>query len=225
MEGNILNILDPEEIVALQSQLLDWFEKEKRDFPWRHTSDPYFILIAEKLLQQTVARQTVVKAYEEILKLYPVPEQLAAAQLETLQTIIAPLGFHYRAAELITLGRALVERHNGTIPNNLKELKALPGVGDYAARAILSFAYKQDVPIVDVNVARFLYRIFGLTDPFPANPARKKSLIDLAKLLLPPGRSRDFNLAILDLCAMVCVSNNPKCSICPVNRFCYVGQH
>jgi A/G-specific adenine glycosylase len=99
-------------------------------------------------------------------------------------------------------------------------LIALPGVGDYSARAVLSFAFGEDVPIVDTNVARFLYRLCGLPGPMPANPARKRSLIELAGELVPAGRAKEFNLAILDLCAQICRPKNPLCTDCPVNLYC-----
>jgi A/G-specific adenine glycosylase len=217
-------ITDPHQIQELQKNLIAWFEQEQRDFPWRHTRDPFSILVAEKLLQQTIARPSLVKAYYEILELYPNARALSAANLTKLQEIIRPLGFHYRAHELITLAKALVDLYSGEVPPDLNQLKALPGVGDYAGRAVLSFAFWQDVPIVDTNVARFFFRIFGLTIPFPANPARKKLLINLATQLVPSGLSRNFNLAILDLCALICTPRNPRCPNCPVQPYCEFGK-
>lgn len=125
---------------AFQNALLAWYKRHRRRFPWRRKSDPYAILIAEKLLQQTAARDVVVQAYKQLLKEYPTPRRLAGARVLDLEEIIRPLGFLYRAKELQTLGQALVARHRGKVPRTLKELLALPGVGDYAARAVLSFA-------------------------------------------------------------------------------------
>ncbi len=212
------------DIPELQDRLLAWFASNRRDFPWRRTSDPYAVLVAEKLLQQTAARKVVVDAYQTLVGTYPSAEALAGARSEHLGSVIAPLGFHYRAKELKALGVALLDRHAGKVPAQLQELKALPGVGDYAARAVLSFAYGQDVPVVDTNVARFLYRVFAISGRLPSNPARKKSLIDLAARLVPTGRSREFNLAVLDLCALICTPSRPKCTSCPVQQFCSFGQ-
>lgn len=209
--------------IEFQERLLAWFEQAHRDFPWRSESDPYTILIVEKLLQQTAARDVVVQAYERFLDRYPTPQHLAQASVPDIEEIIRPLGLGYRAKELYALAQELVARHNGEVPRNLKELLALSGVGDYIARAVLSFAFGEDVPIVDTNVARFLYRLYGIPGPLPANPARKKSLIELAGTFIPTGQSKEFNLAILDLCAQVCKPTNPICPDCPVQVYCEYG--
>jgi len=206
-----------------QDSLLAWFAQTRRDFPWRSQRDPYAVLIAEKLLQQTAVRNVVVRSYEYLLRRYPTPELLAQAHVPDLEGIIRPLGFVYRAVELREMAQSLVARHSGNVPSDLGALLALPGVGDYAARAVLSFAFGEDVPVVDTNVARFLYRLYGLPGPQPANPARKKSLINLAATLVPTGRSKDYNLAVLDLCATVCKPGVPLCAVCPVRTFCAYG--
>jgi A/G-specific adenine glycosylase len=209
----------------LQECLLIWFEQAHRDFPWRSQSDPYAILIAEKLLQQTAARDVVIQAYKQILGRYPTPRHLADADISDIQAIIRPLGLKYRSKELKAMAQELVAHHNGEVPRDLGKLIALPGIGEYSARAVLSFAFQEDTPVVDTNVARFLYRVYGLPGPLPANPARKKSLIKLAGALVPPGRSKEFNLAILDLCAQICRPSNPICSDCPVRAYCaYVTE-
>jgi len=201
-----------------------WFECNQRRFPWRDTSDPYAVLLAEKLLQQTAAREVVKNAFVELLNLHPTPASLARADIHSVQNVLAPLGFQYRAQELLNLANTIVDEHGGSVPSTLPELKKLPGVGEYIARAVLSYAYGLDVPVVDTNVARFLYRVFNLPGRLPANPARKKSLISLAAALVPQGRSRDFNLAVLDLCALVCRPSNPLCSTCPILQQCAHGR-
>jgi A/G-specific adenine glycosylase len=203
-----------------QDSLLTWFAQARRDFPWRSQRDPYAVLIAEKLLQQTAARDVVVRSYEHLLRRYPTPKLLAQARVPDIEDIIRPLGFAYRAVELREMAQSLVARHGGEVPADLGALLALPGVGDYAARAVLSFAFGKDVPVVDTNVARFLYRLYGLLGPQPTNPARKKSLINLAATLVPTGRSKDYNLAVLDLCAAVCKPGVPLCALCPVRTYC-----
>lgn len=215
---------DPGAVPALQNALLSWFSEYGRTFPWRERHDPFAVLLSEKLLQQTAARPAVVAAYAELLARYPLPEALAAADVAHLEELVRPLGFIYRARELPELGRTLVERHSGQVPDTLKELLALPGVGDYAARAVLSFAYGQDVPIVDTNVARWLYRLDGIAEKLPNNPARKKVLIYRAGQLVPPGRAREWNYAVLDLCALICKPGRPLCEQCPVLPWCATGQ-
>lgn len=211
--------------IEIQNRLLEWFDQNQRKFPWRETSDPYAILIAEKLLQQTSANDSVINAYHQILSCYPTVEALAAAKTEDIESIIAPLGFKYRAVELPKFAQEIVMRHNGRIPIILDQLLSLTGVGDYSARAVLSFAFREDVSVVDTNVARFLFRLYGLQEPLPSNPSRKKSLIMLAATLIPKGRSKEINLSILDLCAQICRPTNPACQECPVQAYCvYYGD-
>jgi A/G-specific adenine glycosylase len=125
---------------------------------------------------------------------------------------------------LQVLARALVREHGGAVPATLEGLLALPGIGDYTARAVLSFAFGQDVAVVDTNVARFLHRLYGLPPPLPPYPARSAGLRRLAHGLLPPGQARAFNLAVLDLCAQVCVPRTPRCAACPIRDHCATGS-
>jgi A/G-specific adenine glycosylase len=121
--------------------------------------------------------------------MYPTPHALCSGNLADLEQIVAPLGFHYRAQEMKDLACVLVERHGGKVPMDLRALLDLPGVGDYSARAVLCFAGDQQVPVVDTNVARLIYRIFDLPGPLPANPARKRILIQAAASLIPTGKA------------------------------------
>lgn len=207
----------------IQAQLLSWFRSHSRHFPWRDTTDPYEILIAEKLLQRTAARETVVRAYARIMTDYPSVQTLSDATESELREVLQPLGLQYRSTELISVAREIHEEYGGEIPCTLEILESLTGIGSYTARAILCFAYQMDVPIVDANVARILYRVFNLPGHLPANPARKRSLLDLAKKLLPPGSSRDFNLALVDLGALVCTPSDPDCPVCPLLIECAYG--
>src|SRR5262249_32201893 len=133
-------------------------------------------------------------------------------------------GFVYRAEELKRLGKALDARYDGRVPGDLRLLLALPGVGDYAARAVLNFAFEKPVPIVDTNVGRFLHRFFGLNSPLPSNPARSGTLLDLAAKLMPRKNASGFNFALLDLCAGICLPRNPRCEVCPLRHACFTGQ-
>lgn len=208
----------------LQKLLLDWYSDNRRDFPWRNTNNPFEVLLAEKLLQQTKARDLVVSIYINLLARYPTAQALMNATVGELRETIQPLGLAYRASEIRQMAAEIVELHGGEVPSNLKELLNLTGVGDYCARAVLSFAYNQGVPVVDTNIARFLHRLCGIEKSLPANPARKKYLRSLATQLLPENGARDFNLAILDVCAAVCTSQNPKCYACPLQEFCAYAQ-
>jgi len=207
-------------IKQLQNSLLRWFENNERPFPWRRTRNTYRVLVAEKLLQQTAATDAVVKAFREIVRRYPSWSALADAQPGHLKTIVAPLGFAYRASELVRLARAIVRCHAGQAPHDLKSLLALPGVGDYCARAVMSFALRQSFAVVDTNVARFLVRYFGLDFRLSPNPARDRKLQHIADALVPVNCSRDFNFAVLDLCAAHCKAKQPECQRCPVRKNC-----
>jgi DNA (cytosine-5)-methyltransferase 1 len=211
-------------IGKLQKSLLRWFDKNQRTFPWRQTRDPYRVLIAEKLLQQTAARDSVVTAYEKIITKYPNWNALARASRRVLKDIVTPLGFTYRADELMKLARAVVRRHKGDVPSRIETLLTLPGIGHYSARAVLSFVFDQPIAIVDTNVARFLVRYFGLKQRLSKNPARDRRLHKVADALIPLDRSRDFNLAMLDLCGAYCKARRPQCGSCPVRTGCALWQ-
>jgi A/G-specific adenine glycosylase len=217
----INNHLSAEEIKSLQQLLLFWFVSNQRHFPWRESRNPFHILIAEKLLQQTSVGDRVIIAYCSIIKQYPDSKSLANANSNNLKEFVNPLGLNYRSEELINLASVLEKKYFGKIPDKYELLIQLPGVGEYSARAILSFAYGFDVAVVDTNVARFLIRVFGIDIPMPSNPARKKMLLDLATSLIPTGRSREYNLAVLDLCALLCKIKNPHCDRCPINQICF----
>lgn len=209
-----------------QSDLLTWFSSCGRRFPWRKTKNPYKVLVAEKLLQQTRATEQVLLAYNTLISKYPKPFLLAKANLRDIKRIIKPLGLSFRARHLRQMSKELIEKHNGKVPKNYEELLKLTGVGEYCARAVLSFAYRQDYAVIDTNVGRFLFRLFNLQKKFPANPSRKKYLVELAESILPDGKSREFNLAILDLCALICKPQKPDCANCPVQKYCrYEGKY
>jgi len=212
--------LDPDRLDKYQRTLLAWFHEFRRSFPWRTRRDPYAILVAEKLLQQTKANATVARVYEELLATYPTVRSLGTAPIEQLTELLRPLGLTYRAAELRKLAQQIVDYHDGQTPTTLKELLKLPGIGEYCARAVLSFAYELDFAVIDTNVARLLYRMCSIDGPLPANPARKKVLTTLADSLVPPGRSREYNFAVLDLCAEFCRPRRPRCGECPIRQFC-----
>jgi endonuclease III len=211
-------LYDP--IEQLRSRLLSWFSRHQRQFPWRDTKDPYRVLVAEKLLQQTSANNRVVAAYRTLIRTYPTPNALAHASKSRIERIIRPLGFHYRAKELVRLGQELVRRHAGLVPNDLGTLLKLPGVGDYSARAVLSFAFGEQVAVVDTNVARFLTRYLGLPEKKLANPARDRRMHAVAQALVPKKQAREFNLAIVDLSGAYCRATQPMCQPCPLAAEC-----
>lgn len=204
----------------IQNLLLNWYSDNKRLFPWRQTRDPYHILVAEILLQQTIVSKNVIIAYNTIITNYKNFRELSKANIIDLENIIKPLGLVYRSKVFLKLSNEINEKYHGEIPNDLNSLLNIFGIGDYTSRAILSFAYNQDVPIVDTNVARFVQRFFGLTKKISMNPARNKLLREYAGKLIPTGNSRELNYAILDLCALICKNRLPACSSCPLQNYC-----
>jgi A/G-specific adenine glycosylase len=200
--------------------ILHWFQIEGRDFPWRETRDPYKILLAEKLLQQTSVRESLIKLYITLTEKFPTSNHLADADIEELRVFIQPLGLHYRARDLILMACDIKERFGGNVPVELDQLLSLYGVGEYSARAVLSFAYGKNVAVVDTNVARILYRVYGILEKFPSNPARSRKLIELASNIVPPQKSKEFNWAMIDLGSKVCKPKKPLCEECPLIRLC-----
>jgi A/G-specific adenine glycosylase len=197
----------------LAAELLRWSDRTRRDLPWRRTRDPWAVLVSELMLQQTqVAR--VEPRYRDFLERFPDPATCAAAAPAEIVRAWAGLGYNRRAINLHRAAAALVERHDGRLPDDLDQLLALPGVGPYTARAVLAFAFERDHGVVDTNAARVIARaVVGerLT-------ARQVQLH--ADELVPLGRGWDWNQAVLDLGATVCVKRGPRCSVCPIVARC-----
>ena len=191
--------------------LLGWFEKNKRDLPWRKTSDPYAIWISETMLQQTQVK-TVVPYYEKFLKAFPTITALHRAPLRQVLRAWSGLGYYRRAENLKKCASELMRRHGGTMPPNYEDLRALPGIGDYTAGAILSIAFQKSYPAVDGNARRVLGRLFDL--------AEAKQLRAAAEELIPKSNPGNFNQAIMELGATICLPAEPLCLLCPLAAHC-----
>ena len=202
----------------LPSRLLAWYRRAKRDLPWRRTRDPYRIWLAETMLQQTRV-VAVVPYYERFLARFPTLAALAAAPVDEVLKLWAGLGYYARARNFHAAAREVVARHGGRVPRRLDELLALPGVGRYTAGAIRSIGFNLPAPILDGNVARILARLFAIRQDVKAAAAQKR-LWALAEALLPQGHARDFNQAMMELGAVVCVPRSPACDRCPVADLC-----
>jgi A/G-specific adenine glycosylase len=199
---------------AFVRRLLRWYRAHKRDLPWRRTSDPYRILVSEIMLQQTQVDRVVPK-YHEFLRRYPSISTLARASVGSVRETWYPLGYNIRPVRLHAIAREVMARHDGQIPDDREVLLRLKGIGPYTAGAILSFAYRKNVPIVDTNVRRVLQRVFyGRAKP------RDAVLWRLAESILPNETVYDFNQGLMDLGATVCVARTPRCAICPVRAVC-----
>lgn len=201
-------------------RLLHWFDSNKRDLPWRRIKDPYRIWLAEIMLQQTRV-PTVVPYYQRFLRAFPTVRKLARARLGSVLRVWAGLGYYSRARNLHAAAKRIVREHDGRFPATLDAALALPGIGPYTARAILSIAYGKPVAVVDGNVARVLVRLFDLRG---TNPNDRVALQPLADKLVDRRRPGDFNQALMELGSTVCLPRAPRCSSCPLEKLCTARQ-
>ncbi len=213
---------DPLSQPGLARDLLAWFARKKRDLPWRRTRDPYRIWVAEAMLVQTQVA-TVIPYYERFLRLYPDIATLAAAPLDAVLKAWEGLGYYARARHLQRAAREIMARHGGRFPTDPQALRALPGVGEYMAGALLSIAFGRDEPALDGNIRRVLARLFHVAGP-PEAAATRAELRARAQAILPPGRAGAFNQALMDLGATVCTPHRPRCPACPLVRHCRAAE-
>jgi len=198
--------------------LLDWGAAHLRPLPWRTTRDPWAVLVSEVMAQQTGVDR-VVPRYHAFLARFPDPAACAAAPVADVVRLWAGLGYNRRALNLHRCAGAVVERHGGTLPDDLGALLALPGLGPYTARAVLAFAFDRPVGVVDTNVGRVLARWWGRS----LRPAEAQALADgLAAAAGPRGgeRSWRWNQSLMELGAAVCRRRRPECGACPVVAWC-----
>ena len=205
--------------MSIAGPVIDWFAVNGRDLPWRRPGfTPWGALVSEFMLQQTPVNRVLPKL-AEWLERWPTPADLAAASPGDAVRAWDRLGYPRRALNLHATAVAIVERHGGVVPSDVSALLALPGIGDYTARAISVFAYGQRHPVVDINIRRVIARaVLGLSDP---GPAAKRDLVDMEALL--PASDADakaFNAGIMELGALVCVARTPRCEACPIAELC-----
>ncbi len=208
----------PASLCIFQRRLLAWYRVHQRKLPWRETRDPYKILVSEIMLQQTQVDRVMPK-YHEFLRRYPTLRSLAAARTTELKKVWFPLGYNIRPLRLRRIAQRAMREHNGRIPDSYDGLLAMDGIGRYTAGAVLSFAFEQDAPIVDTNVARLLSRYFGLKGDVKRARTRKQ-LWQLATAVIPEGRGYDINQAMMDLGATVCTARAPQCRTCALRHTC-----
>jgi A/G-specific adenine glycosylase len=203
---------------AFRRLLLHWYARRGRDLPWRHTPDPYAILVSEFMLQQTQVA-TVRSYYNDWLTRFPDFAALARASENDILHAWQGLGYYARARNLHATAKLVQARHGGRFPDDVAAMRALPGIGKYTAHAVATFAFRKAVPIVEANTARVLARLFNLRTPIDS--ARGRQLLwQHSADLVPNRRATDFNSALVDLGALVCLPRKPRCPSCPVQRFC-----
>jgi len=201
--------------------ILEWFHIHSRDLPWRHTYAPYQVWISEIMLQQT-QMDRVVFYFTSWLERFPDITSLAAAEEDEVLKYWEGLGYYSRARNLHRTAKLLAEQGND-LPERYESLVKLPGIGPYTAGAIMSIAFNQDFPVVDANVERIFARLFDIITPIKSR--ENKTLVwQKAAEMLPSGKSRMFNQALMELGALVCLPKRPLCSQCPVSSYCKAHQ-
>ncbi len=201
----------------VRQRLLDWFAAHGRDLPWRRGYAPWPVLVSEVMLQQT-QMDRVVPFFNRFLARFPDPAALAAAPEEEALKLWEGLGYYARARNLQAAARVLAREHRGRVPADPADLRSLPGIGPYTAAAVASIAFRQDVPLVDANVERVLARVFDVDESLAAARGKRR-IAALAAELLPPGRAREFNQALMELGALIC-ARVPRCTDCPLADLC-----
>lgn len=205
-------------VPRLASRLLRWYSSNARVLPWRDQADPYGVWVSEIMLQQTRV-DTVLPYYVRWMKRFPTIESLARARERSVLRLWEGLGYYSRARHLREAARLVVRRFGGKLPADPKNLQALPGIGAYTAGAIASIAFGHDQPSLDGNVARVLARVFNVRKAADT-PGGKATLWKLAEANLPKGRAGEYNQALMDLGATVCIPRRPRCGSCPVADLC-----
>ena len=208
----------PRDRQRFRRALLVWYRRHGRDLPWRHTSDPYHILVSEVMLQQTQVDRVLPK-YHEWLGKYPSLEALAAAPPDDVAETWRPLGYNIRPRRLHAIACESMARYGGALPSDQETLLSFKGIGAYTAGAIRSFAFRERAAILDTNVARVLFRVFVRRGD-PKAHAMRKHLWAVSETVVPHKHVFDFNQALMDLGATVCVARKPKCEECPMTKLC-----
>ena len=203
---------------AFRRKLLVWFDRAKRDLPWRASRDPYRIWVSEVMLQQTTMA-AVIPFYERFIRDFPTVQALASADEQAVLKHWQGLGYYRRARHLHAAAKTLVNDHAGELPDDPAVWESLPGVGRYILGAVLSQAFDRRLPIVEANTLRVLSRLFG-SRLDPREGPGKAWVWKAAAVVLPRKRVGDFNQAMMELGALVCTPVAPKCEVCPVRREC-----
>ena len=212
----ILNIEQKKEKYGLD--LLEWYFQIQRDLPWRKNHDPYRIWVSEIMLQQTRV-DTVIPYYNTFMEKFPTIRALAEAPEDEVLKCWEGLGYYSRARNLQAGARMVIEQYNGQVPTTVEEVAKLKGVGPYTSGAIMSIAYNESVPAVDGNVMRVLSRFFLLEDDI-AKASTRTNIEKLVLTMIPEGKARYFNQALMELGALICSPKSPSCLICPVMEHC-----
>ncbi|GAJ62495.1 A/G-specific adenine glycosylase [Streptococcus parauberis] len=214
---------DPEKIQSFRRTLLNWYDQEKRDLPWRRTKNPYFIWVSEIMLQQTQV-QTVIPYYHRFIEWFPTIEELASAPEHKLLKAWEGLGYYSRVRNMQKAARQIMTEFDGTFPSRFEDISELKGIGPYTAGAIASIAFNQAQPAVDGNIMRVMARLFEVEYDI-GNPKNRKIFQAIMEELIDSERPGDFNQALMDLGTDIESAKNPRPDDSPIKFFCAAYLH
>jgi len=197
--------------------LLNWYREHSRDFPWRHTKDPYKIMIAEFMLHRTKAEQ-VVPVYLKFIKKYPDVFFLSKATYNEIKKVTEHLGLHWRSRHFIESAKYIVNAHDGHFPADYDKLRKIPGVGEYIAGAMMVVCFNKPAPVVDSNIARFINRYWDLG--LKGEIRRKKEIVKIALDLFSNKEPGKLLFALVDFTSLICKPRKPECFNCPLKFSC-----
>lgn len=212
---------EPDDLAEIRRMLLSWWEQNRRSFPWRETRAPWRILLAEVLLHRTRADQ-VVPVYQIMVAKFPDPDALLRSPAGELESIMHPLGLHWRVPLVREMARQIVHQYGGKIPEEKEALRSLAGVSDYIAGAVRCFAFGLPEPLLDTNTVRVLGRIRGW--PISDSSRRSRHFRHLMQEFVDCADPRSPVFALLDLAALICRPGRPECGKCPLMDLCQFGR-
>ncbi len=209
--------------MTFSKPLIQWYLINKRDLPWRLTTDTYTVWLSEIMLQQTTVKQGM-PYFNNFIRTFPTLKKLANATEEQVLKQWQGLGYYSRARNLFTTAKYVYNELNGSFPNNYKDLLKLKGIGPYTAAAIASICYNEPVAVLDGNVFRVLARYFNINTPINS-PKGLKEFQTLAQKLIDDNNPANYNQGIMELGALICKPNNPNCINCPINKGCLARKN
>jgi A/G-specific adenine glycosylase len=206
---------------SIYKQLIEWWQSNGRDYPWRHSRNLYEVLVAEVLLHRTKA-DTVALYYGRFLKMYPDPDSLSRADSGLIERVFGSLGLTWRLEYMRDMAREIMLSYGGSVPSEKEALESLPGIGDYISSAVMVFIHGRRMALIDTNTVRVISRVAG--HRITESTRRSKWIRDAYLAMLGNGDPRYFGYAMIDFASLVCRPRAPLCKRCPVLKYCRTGS-